>query len=102
MPLDGTGATSNATQVAYLAAGKKPCIGVQLVNKVGNTPAHIVFTQEDTNKKSGVCQQVLESEPVAAYFKSKVTGDKDVNNAMAVGSSKGIYKSAPKPEPSSS
>ena len=99
MPLDGTGATSNATQVAYLAAGKKPCIGVQLVNKVGNTPAHIVFTQEDTNKKSGVCQQVLESEPVAAYFKSKVDG---TEKKMAVGSSKGIYKSVTKPEPSSS
>ena len=99
MPLDGDPSNIEATAVAYLKAGGLPCIGVHLVNKAGDTPAHIVFSQNDTNKGKGVCKQVLESEPVVAYFNSKVgTQDKK----MAVGSSKGIYKSVPKPEPSSS
>ena len=100
MPLDGDPSNIEATAVAHLKAGGLPCIGVTLVDKAGNTPAHIVFSQNDTNKDKGVCKQVLESEPVDAYFKSKVDG---TEKKMAVGSSKGIYKSVtPKPEPSSS
>ena len=95
-------ATSSATgDAVYLKAGKEDCIGVQLVNKAGDTPAHIAFTKGSGNKDGSVCKQVLDSEPVDAYFKSKVTGDTN-SGKMAVGSSKGIYKSKPKPEPSSS
>ena len=84
-------ATANATDAAYLAAGKKSCIGVQLVNKNGDVPAHIEFTQNTEGAKDPVCKQVLDSEPVDAYFKSTSGGDK---GKMAVGSSKGIYKAA--------
>ena len=99
VPLDGDPSNTNATAVAYLKAGGLPCIGVQLQNKAGNTPAHIVFSQNDTNKDKGVCKQVLDSKPVAAYFKSKAGS---TEKAVPVGSSKGIYKSVTKPEPSSS
>ncbi|MCI7236910.1 hypothetical protein [Campylobacter sp.] len=86
-------ATGVGTAV-YLLAGGKPCIGVQLVNKAGNTPAHIVFSENTTNKDKGVCQQVIKAEPVDAYFKSKIgSGDTD-KSKMAVGSSKGVYKAA--------
>ena len=74
----------------YLKAGGKDCIGVQLQNKNGAVPAHIVFTTNDTNKNSGVCKQVVESAPVKAYLDSTVTG---VNSkkAMAIGSSTSVY-----------
>ena len=102
VPLSEDPSTTLATNVANLKAGKANCIGVQLVNKNGDTPAHIAFTKGSGNKDGSVCKQVLDSEPVDAYFKSKVTGDTN-SGKMAVGSSKGIYKSVtPKPEPSSS
>ena len=97
---DVSASTTTATTAAYLAAGKKSCIGVQLVNKDGDTPAHIKFTKNTTNNTTNtVCKQVLDSEPVDAYFKSKAGS---TENAVPVGSSKGIYKSVTKPEPSSS
>ena len=92
--------TTEATTAAYLAAGKKSCIGVALVNKNGNEPAHIQFSTNSSNSGANtVCKQVLDSEPVDAYFKSKAG---KAENAVPVGSSKGIYKSVTKPEPSSS
>ena len=99
VPLDEDASATGVNTTAHLKAGGLPCIGVTLVNKAGNTPAHIVFSQNDTNKDKGVCKQVIESEPVAAYFNSKVGSE---SKKMAVGSSKGIYKSVTKPEPSSS
>ncbi|MDY5384353.1 MAG: hypothetical protein SPG65_04435, partial [Campylobacter sp.] len=68
------------------------CIGVQLVNKAGAVPAHIVITKEGS--VTNVCEQVVASEPLKAYFSSKVTG---VNNAdtnkgyIAIGSSTSVY-----------
>ena len=105
MPLvdtsDASASTTTATTAAYLAAGKKSCIGVALVNKDGDTPAHIKFSTNSSNSGANtVCKQVLDSEPVDAYFKSKAG---KAEKAVPVGSSKGIYKSVtPKPEPSSS
>ena len=98
MPLNEDASNTNATAVAHLKAGGLPCIGVQLVNKDGDTPAHIAFTKAKA-KAGTVCAQVLDSEPVDAYFKSKAG---KAENAVPVGSSKGIYKSVTKPEPKSS
>ena len=88
MPLSNAGGT--ATTTTYLKAGGKDCIGVQLQNKNGATPAHIVFTQNDTNKNSGACAQVLKSDPLKPYFASKVG---DTAGKMAIGSSTSIYGS---------
>ena len=98
VPLSNGAARATGAAV-FLKAGKEDCIGVQLVNKAGDTPAHIAFTKGSGNKAGTVCAQVLDSEPVDAYFKSKAGS---TENAVPVGSSKGIYKSVTKPEPSSS
>ena len=101
MPLEGSGATSavlsDSAATANLMAGKKkPCIGVSLVNKNGNVPAHIKFYKHDNAKNDAVCKQVAESEPVAAYFNSKVKSGENTNieSAVAIGSSKGAYSAA--------
>ena len=87
-----TSATGTAT-TTYLKAGNKDCIGVQLVNKDGAKPAHIVFTKK--NDGGSVCTQVLASDPLKAYFNSTVTGVTDAGNgtkgAMAIGSSSSVY-----------
>ncbi|MDD6162893.1 MAG: type II secretion system protein [Campylobacteraceae bacterium] len=105
VPLDG--ATSNAvgtngsTATAHLKAGKdNNCIGVQLVEKATNTnaPAHIKFTAKSS--PTGVCKQVLDSDPVKkAYLDSKVTytdktknnQSQTISNAIAIGSSTSVY-----------
>ena len=92
-------ALPNATDGAYITAGKVPCIGVQLVNRAtrtggGFTPAHIKFVQHPTNVTGDpVCAQVRASEPIAAYFNSRVDDGTEtgITNAIPVGSSKGIY-----------
>ena len=94
VPLNG--ATNTVTNTgAKLKAGGKDCIGVQLQNKNGTTPAHIVFTKDGTNSTSGVCAQVLASDPLKPYFSSKVTGVTDAGNgakgAIAIGSSTSVY-----------
>ena len=85
----GTAATAN------LKVGGKDCIGVHLVNKNGDTPTYIKFTQNDTNKNSGTCKQVLESDPIKPYFSSTVAGvtglTAGTSGAMAIGSSTSIY-----------
>ena len=82
----GTGNTATAK----LKAGGKDCIGVQLQNKNGTTPAHIVFTKDGTNSTSGVCKQVLDAAPVKAYTESTVNGINE-KKAMAIGSSTSVY-----------
>ena len=89
---------------AYLAAGGRACIGVQLVNRQRRddgtySPAHIKLTRHTANNTgNNVCQQVLGSQVVADYFNSTVpapTGDTPISAAIPVGSSKGIYRAAP-------
>ncbi|MCI6178559.1 MAG: type II secretion system GspH family protein [Campylobacter sp.] len=89
VPLDG--ATNNATgnTAANLKVGGKNCIGVQLVNKDGTTPAHIKFTKDNTNQNNGVCKQVLDSAPIKPYFESKVGS---TTGAMPIGSSTSVYQ----------
>ena len=91
----------NGTTGAYLKVGGKDCIGVQAVSKNGNTPAHIKFTQHSTNKSSGVCKEVVGSDPVKAYIDSKVPNGtaNPTTNAIAIGSSTSVYPPAPAPKP---
>ena len=79
---------SNAT--AHLKVGGKNCIGVHLVNKNGTTPAYIKFTPDSSNKNTGACKQVVESKPVEAYIKSKVSDS--ITDAIAIGSSTSVYQ----------
>ena len=97
VPLDGAGSNAVSTgtgdtATAQLKAGGKKCIGVRLVNKADAAPAHIVFSKE--NGGGSVCDQVQKSEPLKAYFDSKVG---TTTGAMAIGSSTSVYPPAPKP-----
>ena len=70
-----TSATSKAnTAGASIKVGGKGCIDVQFVpeNATDKTPVHITFTKNSSNKSSGVCAKVLETESIKAYFASKV------------------------------
>ena len=55
-----------------IKVGGKGCIDVKFVKEADGTPAHITFTKNSTNKSSGVCAKVLETESIKAYFASKV------------------------------
>ena len=80
-------------QPVFLKVGNvNDCIGVQMVDKNGNTPAHIVFTT--TNEGSGVCKQVVESAPVKAYTESKIL--EALPGTMAIGSNTSVYPPAKK------
>ncbi|MDY4860579.1 MAG: type II secretion system protein, partial [Campylobacter sp.] len=80
-----TNAANTVGTATYLKAGGKNCIGVQLVNKNNNTPAHILISKEGS--ATGVCDQVQKSEPLKAYFDSRVTGVNDTSKgAVAIGS----------------
>ena len=87
----GTGDTATAS----LKVGKEKCIGVRLVEKAGNIPAHIVFSKESATAGT-VCDQVQKSDPLKAYFDSKVSYTKDkaqqtISSAIAIGSSTSVY-----------
>ncbi|MCI7363153.1 MAG: type II secretion system GspH family protein [Campylobacter sp.] len=85
-----TSDTTEPTTKVNLRVGGKDCIGVQLVNKNGTTPAHIVFTKETGG--GSVCTQVLASDPLKAYFDSTVPGDNtNAKGKMAIGSSTSVY-----------
>ena len=92
----GTAATSAADAVvtteAKLKVGGKECIGVQLVEKAGTTPAYIKFTKVTANTDSGVCKAVVDSASVKAYLEAK-TPSVTVNNAgvIPIGSTASIY-----------
>ena len=80
-------ATKKASEAgASLKVGGKECIDVQFVAEDTDTkaPAHIKFTKNSSNSSEGVCKKVLESEPIKAYFASKVG---DTESAMPIGSS---------------
>ncbi|WP_407932295.1 type II secretion system protein [Campylobacter sp.] len=95
-----SGATNDVTNSgAKLKVGGKDCIAVQLYNKNGTTPAHILITKEGS--VNNVCTQVLASEPLKAYFSSTVTGitTDTTKGAIAIGSSTSVYSPAPTPKP---
>ena len=80
----------NATTEAKLKVGGKECIGVQLVEKAGTTPAYIKFTKVTANTGSGVCKAVVDSASVKAYLEAKIPGD-DTAGKMPIGSTAKIY-----------
>ena len=86
---------TTATTNAYLKVGDvKDCIDVQMAERQNTTPAHIKFTKK-TGVNNGVCKQVLDSDPLKAYFTSTVTGVTNSNGgAIAIGSSTSVYGSA--------
>ena len=86
VPATGTAATAN------LKVGGKNCIGLRLVEKAGEVPAHIVFST--ATGADALCTKVLGSTPVAAYYNSAVKGTNGANipNAMAIGSNTSIYQ----------
>ena len=94
VPLQNT--TGNATADANLKVGNvNDCITVKMVDRATNgtttTPAHIEFTKKGS--PNGVCKQVLDSEPLKAYFSSTVNGKTAGNNKgyIAIGSSTSVY-----------
>ncbi|MCI6178681.1 MAG: type II secretion system GspH family protein [Campylobacter sp.] len=86
-----TDAANTATTAAKLKAGNQDCITVQLVTNT--KPAHILISKE--TGKTGVCQQVQNSEPLKAYFNSTVNGvtgtTAGTKGAIAIGSSTSVY-----------
>ena len=97
-----TAAVSNGAATAYLKVGNvNDCIGVAVVAKTTDAPAHIKFTlkkgtdtsgQPTTNTTTeGVCGAVLGSKSVKAYVDSVVKGATDIANAMAIGSNTSVY-----------
>ena len=98
-----TDALSAGTATAYLKVGDaKDCIGVHVVNKTDDAPAHIKFTLKQgapattggatTTTTEGVCGAVLGSKPVKAYIDSVVkNGAATISNAMAIGSNTKVY-----------
>ena len=88
---------ADAGDTAHLRAGGQDCIGVRLVNKAGNIPAHIVLTRcTAADTATSVCAQVVGSQAVTDYFNSTIrTGPSTtINNAIPVSSSRGIYEAA--------
>ncbi|MDY3246152.1 type II secretion system protein [Campylobacter sp.] len=81
-----TSNTNGPTTKVNLKVGGKDCIEVQLVNKDGTKPAHIVFTKK--NDGGSVCTQVQSAEPLKAYFDSKIDS---TTNGVAIGSSTSVY-----------
>ncbi|MDY5384743.1 MAG: type II secretion system protein [Campylobacter sp.] len=92
----GSATTTDATTAAKLKAGGKDCITVQLVNKTNGTPAHIHFTKESNANSAGVCAQVLASDPLKAYFDSRLPSENAASGKMAIGSSTSVYPSSTK------
>ena len=91
VPLNNpNGAASGSDGI--LKVGGKDCIAVRVQNRKGNVPAHILFL-----KKSGgaACTKVQNSEPIKAYFDSRVAGVDglgDNKGAIPIGSSISIYE----------
>ncbi|MCI6343270.1 MAG: type II secretion system GspH family protein [Campylobacter sp.] len=90
-PLSGADQAATGNTAAKLKVGGNDCISVQLVNKDGAKPAHIVFTKESGGS---VCNQVQSADPIKAYFTSTVNGVETTSGtkgAIAIGSSTSVY-----------
>ncbi|MDY5467207.1 MAG: hypothetical protein SPF98_06445, partial [Campylobacter sp.] len=103
VPLKGTngaaiGDTTATTEVFLKVSDVNNCIGVKLANRNNDgTPAHIEITKKGNATAGSVCKQVQDSEPLKAYFTSKVNGVNGAGNgtkgAIAIGSSTSVYGS---------
>ena len=72
--------------VGSLMVDGVPCIDFQIRNKIASVPPHITFTKYP--KPNRVCREVLESEPVKAYFDSKAG---PLPSSVIIGSRTRIY-----------
>ena len=72
--------------VGSLMVDGVPCIDFQIRNKIASVPPHITFTKYP--KPNRVCKEVLESEPVKAYFDSKAG---PMSSSVIIGSRTRIY-----------
>ncbi|MCI7363392.1 MAG: prepilin-type N-terminal cleavage/methylation domain-containing protein [Campylobacter sp.] len=70
----GKNTTGVVTGDGVLKVGGQDCILVALRGKTANAPAHIVIAKQTNPAPTGVCKQVQDSEPLKAYFNSKVNG----------------------------
>ena len=73
--------------VGGLTVGGERCIDLQIRNKIANVPAHITFIKYPKQNNS-LCIQVLESEPVKAYFNSKAG---PLPSSVIIGPTMSIY-----------
>ena len=93
VPLNNPNGTANGSD-GVIKIGGKECIRVQVKDKNGNVPAHILVAKDETNKNSGACKQVVAAEPLKAYFDSRVAGVEGLGadkGAIPIGSSTSIY-----------
>ena len=82
--------TTTANTAAYLSASGTNCIKIELKDREGNKPAHILVTKESASDY--ICGEIHKAEPVKAYLDSKVPGVKDNKaGAIALGASARIY-----------
>ena len=87
------GNNAAATAEAKLKVGGEECIGVQLVEKAGTTPAHIQFTKKTasgTAVTTGICGKVQGSDQLKPYLDSTLPGQTE-KGKMAIGSTTKIY-----------
>ena len=86
VPIDSS---DQAVKAVYLGvADDKECILLGLVDRSGNTPAHIKFWPK-SGTTGDVCKQVRNSDAIKAYIESTVNGVQ--GNAIAIGSNTTIY-----------
>ncbi|MCI7246525.1 MAG: type II secretion system GspH family protein [Campylobacter sp.] len=85
VPIDSS---DQAVKAVYLGvADDKECILLGLVDRSGNTPAHIKFWPK-SGVLGDVCKQVRNSDAIKAYIESKIDAN---TNGIAIGSSTTIY-----------
>ena len=93
VPLNNPNGTANGSD-GVIKIGGKECIRVQVKDKNGNVPAHILVAKDGTNKNSGACKQVVAAKPLKAYFDSRVAGVEGLSadkGAIPIGSSTRVY-----------
>ena len=101
VPLGSAGVVA-AEAAGFIKVANQNCISIQMVEGNGARPAYILFTKDNENINNTVCTQVQNSEPLKAYFSSKVTGtdNNDANKGyIAIGSSTSVYGSAAATKP---
>ena len=80
--------TTETSKAVHLSASGTNCIKIELKDREGNKPAHILVTKE--NESDYICGEIHKAEPVKAYLDSKVPGV-DGSGAIALGASARIY-----------
>ena len=94
-----------ANQSAYIAAGGKNCIEINIVDRTNTTPAYVSVKKANTGDY--ICSEIHKADPVKAYLESRLPGVSSANTAqgdegrIALGSSARIYNTGtttnPKP-----